>query len=293
MIKSMTAFARAETTSGALTVSVEIRSVNSRNLDVVLRTPHGYLALEEKIKTLIPGVVNRGRIELKLDVRDESETVSAFEIDSAKASSYYRALVQLKETLSLAGEVDVNHLLACNGLIRAVTAEHDPDQVWTVVQPCAVEALAGLDAMRVREGDFLARDFSMRLDDIEQCLDQIEAAATDLVSIYRDRLRERIAVLTQGLVDIDPGRIAQEAALLADRSEISEEIVRARSHLKQFRDLMAAAEPAGRKLNFLLQEFNREFNTMGAKAGNARISHTIVAVKSELEKLREQVQNVE
>ncbi len=293
MIKSMTAFARAETTSATLSASVEIRSVNSRNLDLVLRTPHGYLALEEKIKALVPAFINRGRIELKLDVRDESETVSGFEIDSAKARSYYRALVQLKETLALAGEVDVSHLLACNGLIRAVTAEQDADQVWKVVEPCVVEALAGLDAMRVHEGDFLARDFAMRLDDIERCLDRIEEAATDLVAIYRDRLRERITDLTQGLVDIDQGRMAQEAALLADRSEISEEIVRARSHLKQFRDLMAAEEPAGRKLNFLLQEFNREFNTMGSKAGNAAISHTIVTVKSELEKLREQVQNVE
>ena len=129
--------------------------------------------------------------------------------------------------------------------------------------------------------------------DIEQALTQIKTVSAGLLPLYQERLKERIASLTSGMVDIEPGRIAQEAAFYADRSDISEEIVRAGSHLKQFRDIMNGDEPAGRKLNFLLQEFNREFNTMGAKAGNAEVSHMIVGVKSELEKIREQVQNVE
>ena len=158
---------------------------------------------------------------------------------------------------------------------------------------CIDVALDDLDAMRKREGDVIARDFDDRLKYIEKSLREIQKASSGLLPIYQERLKDRLSSLTNGMVEIDPGRIAQEAAFYADKSDISEEIVRTHSHLKQFRTIMAAEEHAGRKLNFLLQEFLREFNTMGAKAGNADISHIIVAVKSELEKIREQVQNVE
>ena len=150
-----------------------------------------------------------------------------------------------------------------------------------------------LNAMQQVEGDHLAADFAQRLELIEETVSTIESESEGLVERYRERLEERIAKLTGGMVEIDEGRIAQEAAFLADRSDIDEEIVRARSHVKQFREIMDGPEPGGRKLNFLLQEFNREFNTMGSKTGNTSVSHRIVAVKSELEKLREQVQNVE
>jgi uncharacterized protein (TIGR00255 family) len=147
--------------------------------------------------------------------------------------------------------------------------------------------------MRLQEGAFIAADFQQRLNLIEKKLAQVHAASQGFLEMYRDRLNERIALLTKGLVTLDPERIAQEAALLADRSDISEELVRVASHLKQYRNFMAGPEPAGRKLNFLLQEFNREFNTIGSKAGKSEISHLIVEVKAEIEKLREQVQNVE
>jgi len=147
--------------------------------------------------------------------------------------------------------------------------------------------------MRKTEGDFIAGDFIKRLDYIEKAMAEIEEKSGSLLPYYQERLKERISALTRGIVDIDPGRISQEAAMLADRSDISEEIVRAKSHIGQFRAITDAEEPSGRKLNFLLQEFNREFNTMGSKTGNADVSHIIVNVKSELEKIREQVQNVE
>jgi uncharacterized protein (TIGR00255 family) len=158
---------------------------------------------------------------------------------------------------------------------------------------CLTSALNDLDAMRLAEGANLVRDFRERLDVIEANLEQIRSQATQLPLVYRQRLKERIDALTDGIVAIDQARLAQEAALLADRSDISEEIVRVSSHIQQFRERMDDDRPAGRPLNFLLQEFNREFNTMGAKSGKASMSHIIVAVKSELEKLREQVQNVE
>lgn len=147
--------------------------------------------------------------------------------------------------------------------------------------------------MRKREGDFIASDISRRLDSIEEGAEKIQKASKNLISHYQQRLEGRIQVLTKGMVEIDPGRIAQEAGFLADRSDISEEIVRAGSHIEQFREIMDSAGPAGRKLTFLLQELNREFNTMGSKTEKARVSHMIVEIKSELEKIREQLQNME
>ena len=155
------------------------------------------------------------------------------------------------------------------------------------------QAISDIDAMRTREGDFIANDLTDRIHTLKTCIDQIEAESIDLVSQYQNKLKERLSLLTEGLVGLDQTRLAQEAAVLADKSDISEEIVRTRSHIEQFYEIMNDKEPAGRKLNFLLQEMNRECNTISSKSGSARISHIIVNVKSDLEKVREQLQNVE
>ena len=169
----------------------------------------------------------------------------------------------------------------------------DMERVWNVVGECLECALDDLDAMRSREGDYLKKDFLERLNFVEQAIEKIKADSGDLLPQYQKRLVERVKTLCDGVAQVDEARIAQEAAILADKSDISEEIVRASSHVIQFRSIMDSPEAAGRKLNFLLQEFNREFNTMGSKVGHAGVSHLIVDVKSELERLREQVQNVE
>ena len=293
MIRSMTAYAQAEAGVDTLTVSAEVRSYNSRHLDLVLHVPHGYRGLEERIKALVSGYVDRGRVELYVKIRDESERASAYEVHLAAAEAYLKALVELKEQFNIDDAVPLLMLAHADGVIKPAEQERDLDQAWAVLKACLENALGQLNAMREREGEFLFGDFQERLSMIETSIDRIETAATDMSAFYQQRLTERIATLTKGVVELDPARIAQEAAILADRSDISEETVRARSHLHQFRMLLTADEPVGRKLNFLLQEFNREFNTMASKAGNADISQTIVAVKSELEKLREQVQNVE
>lgn len=293
MIKSMTAYASAEKTKENFTVLIEIRSYNSRYLDVTLRVPYGYTFLEDKIKGLVAESVSRGRIEMMIKIRDVSDAACAFEIDIPKAQAYHDALVQLKKMFDMRTELPLDLLVSEGGVIKTVEIVKDMDACWRIVKECLSDAMDDLDAMRKREGDFIAQDFSNRLDCLEKCVNQIENESGGLLSYYQERLSERISVLTKGIVEIDPARIVQEAAFLADRSDISEEIVRARSHIKQFRAIMDSAEPAGRKLNFLLQELNREFNTMGSKAGKANVSHMIVAVKSELEKIREQVQNVE
>ncbi len=293
MIKSMTAFAGSNKSAGGTTAAVEIRTYNSRYLDIALRMPQAYVRLEDRVKALVSQRLERGRIEIHLQIRDVSDPDYNVEIDATRMKALQSASAQLKAAYGIEGDFPLEFLLGAGGVIKLSEPEKDIESYWPVIEDCIEEALRDLDVMRGREGKAIGRDIDRRLIDIEHFLEQIKGASAGLLSFYQERLKERIASLTNGMVDIDPGRIAQEAAFYADRSDISEEIVRAESHLKQFRAIMAAEEPAGRKLNFLLQEFNREFNTMGAKAGNAGVSHVIVNAKSELEKIREQVQNVE
>jgi uncharacterized protein (TIGR00255 family) len=293
MLKSMTAYACEEKSDQALTVGVEMRAYNSRHLDIALRISSGYAALEEKIKAQIAAKVMRGRIEVRIWVKDASEKASAFEVDTVKARAFCQAATALKKELNLTGELTLEHLLGLPGVIQSAENLQAADAHWPLMADCLTKVLENLDHMRRREGDHLRTDFVQRLDWIEAQLKVIEDSTDGLLTQYRDRLQARIEALTQGVVTLDPMRIAQEAALMADRSDISEEIVRAKSHIAQFRSVLDGEEPAGRKLNFLLQEFNREFNTMGSKTGQAAVAHTIVAVKAELEKLREQVQNIE
>lgn len=293
MIKSMTAYAAAESAADALSVSVEIRSYNSRHLDINLRMPSGYLALEEKLKELITARVVRGRLEVKIYIEMEAPDASRFEIDRAKARSIYAALSEVCSEFDLNHDISLATLLQAGSIIKPVEVPTDADAVFPILNNCLDQALTAMESMRKREGDFIARDIFKRLDQIEQHLERINAGSSGLIAVYQQRLKERISQLTQDIIEIDPGRIAQEAAILADRSDISEEIVRSESHLKQFREIMQSGENAGKKLNFLLQEFHREFNTMGSKVGNADISHLIIDVKSEIEKIREQIQNIE
>lgn len=293
MLKSMTAYASEERSDQTLTVGVEMRAYNSRHLDIALRLSSGYASLEEKIKAQIAARVVRGRIEVRVWVKDASEKASAFEVDAVKARAFCQAASALKSELKLSGDLTLEHLLALPGVIQSAENLQAADLHWPLMADCLTKVLENLDRMRWREGEHLRIDFVQRLDWIEAQLKVIEAGTDGLLAQYRDRLQARIEALTQGVVTLDPMRIAQEAALMADRSDISEEIVRAKSHIAQFRSVLDGDEPGGRKLNFLLQEFNREFNTMGSKTSQAAVSHTIVAVKAELEKMREQVQNIE
>jgi len=293
MMKSMTAYARSEKTADKINISTEIRSYNSRYLDVSLRIMHGFNVLEEKIKALIIEKIARGRIEMSLQINDGSDEAYNFEINIPKAKAYYDRLVQLKDQLGLHSEIAVDLLVREGGVIRSVEIDRDMDAVWPVVRDCVDETLNNLVEMRKKEGAFIALDITGRINRIEESVHLIEKESSDLLFHYQQRLKERIAALTRGMVEVDPERITQEAAFLADKSDISEEIVRVTSHIKQFRTIMNSEEPAGRKLNFLLQELHREFNTMGSKTEKAHVSHTVVEVKSELEKIREQLQNVE
>lgn len=293
MIKSMTGFARSEKAGENIEVVTEIRSYNSKNLDVNLRIPHDYLSLEEKIRRLISDRISRGRIEIRIEIKNNANNVREFEIDEGKAAAYYNALMRLKNILKIDSGISLDIISGVEGVIKPAGIVKDIEAEWPLIEDSLKDALCRLEEMRKKEGEFIAGDFISRFGIIEKALSRIENESRSLPLFYMERLKERISLLAGDTVELDAGRIAQEAAFLADRCDISEEIVRTKSHIIQFNMIMNSGEPAGRKLNFLLQELNREFNTMGSKTEKALVSHTIVDVKSEIEKIREQVQNIE
>ncbi len=293
MIKSMTAFARAHHMDDAMEIAVEIRSYNSRYLDVALRIPHEYAALEDRVKKEAARFMTRGRLEIALSIQDTAESAGVYQVDHARARSFYTALKELKASLKMPGNIPFDLVANAPGLIHAQAPEKDLERSWQAVRPCLTSALADLEAMRLAEGRALRDDCLKHLQEIEGHLEAIEGRTTHSAVECRHRLEERISALIADKMAVDPARIAQEAALIAVKRDVTEEITRAKSHLFQFRQIMDSEAPAGKKLNFLLQEIHREFNTMSAKTEDAAVSHAVVEVKSALEKIREQMLNVE
>lgn len=292
MITSMTGYAEASVARGELTVTVELRSVNSRFLDLALRIPFAGPELEERVRALIARRIERGRVEAKIRLESAGEAGTGFEIDLPRARAAAEALHRLNTELGLDSPPSLALVVGVGGVLKPAANEPDPERLWGALEAALEQALDGLELMRREEGAHIDADLRERLARIADALEAIRRDAAGLLPLAQERLRERLTALTQGVVELDPTRIAQEAAFLADRSDISEEIVRAESHLRQFQAIMEAPEPAGRRLNFLLQELNREFNTMSSKIGSADAAHRVVEVKSELEKIREQVQNI-
>lgn len=289
----MTAFAKASHIKAALRADVTIRSYNSRHLDFSLHLPEACLSFEEDIKKRVGLHHCRGRIEVRMTLVDDSPDPDLFEVDQIRARSYYTALKTLQESVGLSSEIKLETLVSARNIITPAPREFDSQLLGEVVLAAVEKAAVELDRMRRQEGENLRDDLSKRLDYIETHMAGIEKEAVTVPMTYKERLEERLAKLTGEAQGIDPMRLAQEVAILADKSDISEEIVRIHSHIKLFRDVMGSEESQGRKLNFLIQEFNREFNTIGSKSGNAVLSHMAVDLKSELEKIREQVQNIE
>ena len=293
MIKSMTAYAQSDVITPALSIAVEIRGYNSRHLDIALKLYHRYGILEEKIKKTIARFVTRGRIEIRVAITESDENAEVFTINEPMADAYWLTLTAIKNRFQIPSDISLDLLCTKNGIIETADPEIDTDNIWRHLEKCLETALSDFDAMKTNEGAALKQDLDARLGFIETRIAAIEAKKDSLLPLYQEKLKNRIAALTQGMVEIEPARIAQETAFIADKSDISEEVVRAKSHLQQFRSLMDGPDPCGRPLNFLLQEFNREFNTMGSKASDAEIAHVIVSAKTELEKIREQIQNLE
>ena len=292
MPKSMTAFGRGLSPAAEGSFTVEIRTVNSRFLDVHLRLPPALAGLEERVKKYLAERLTRGRVSLSVSALGAALPQPRLVLNAPLVAEYQRVLNELKAELGSDQTVGLEPFLNNRDLIQVEETAPDLDQVWSLLEPALDSALAEVVAMRAAEGENIARDLLERMEKLGELFKQVAARQPMIVEAFRQRLNERIAELLDNS-QVDPQRVAVEVAIIADKCDISEEAVRATSHLDQFRGFLAADEPVGRKLDFLLQELNREANTMGSKSPDADSGALVVELKAELERIREQVQNLE
>ena len=294
MIKSMTGFGRSEYSDEKRSIVVEIKSVNHRYCDVSMRMPRRYSFAEEKLKALVKQYARRGKIEVSIMVDNLTDEDSSVKLNTLAAHQYYENLQQLKNEFGLEGEVTLPFLASLPDVMKSVPDLEDEDEVCRSLSIPVEEAAKKLDEMRIVEGKKLAEDILMRGDLIRDLVKQIELQAPETVKNYTVKLKERIAELVDGAVEIPEDRILLEAAIFADKANITEEMVRLDSHIRQLKDIIGKSnQPDGKKLDFLVQEMNREANTIGSKANDLTITNTVLDIKSEVEKIREQVQNIE
>ena len=289
----MTGFGRAECQEGDYTYQAEIRSVNNRFIEINTRLPKAYVDLEQPLKKLIKTHCSRGSISLTISLGNSNEGSGEWDVkpNLPLANQYVDALKQIQVSLGIESEIDLKSVVGLRDIIKIEPVTLDPAKKDLILN-ITTEVLASLKKMRVEEGKNLQKDLAQRIDAIENHAAEIESRHPEVIKEYQEKLNERIKTLNEGL-DLDETRLAQEAALLADRSDVTEEMTRLKSHLNQFRNFFNANEPIGRKLEFITQEINREVNTTGSKSNDIIISNRVIEMKSELEKIREQVQNIE
>ncbi len=292
MIKSMTGYGRGEGSTCDKKFTLELKAVNHRYSEVVLRLPRSLVPLEDRIRRIILTRVARGRIDGYLSIEECGEKTASVKVDKALASAYYKAMKELQESVGIEGKIKLPQLVALPGVFIVEEPAEDLELLWPAVQDATERAVASLVQMRAFEGEELAKDLLNRVEHLTRLNNTIRDRSPVVVEDYRERLQNRLSdFLKDGSLDIE--RLAGEVALFAERSNITEETVRLESHLNQVRNCLLAEESVGRKLDFLIQEMNREINTIASKASDLEISRLVVEVKSELEKLREQVQNIE
>jgi uncharacterized protein (TIGR00255 family) len=292
MLKSMTGFGRAEGETTLGKAVVESRSVNHRYCDISIKLPKRLSLFESRIKEIIRSQVSRGRVDVFLRLDTVGEERVQLSVDLELAQQYYRVLQELKEKLQLKDDITLNLLAGAKDIITTKEETGDMEPYWEEVLPILKQSFKNMDDMKRLEGESLTQDLQKRLENIAQQLQMIKQQFPSHLKATFSRLHERLRSLLEGM-EVDPLRFQQEIALLGERTDITEEVVRAESHLAQFCSMLEGNEPVGRKMDFLLQEIQREVNTISAKANDAEISQRVVEVKSELEKIREQVQNIE
>ncbi len=292
MIKSMTGFGRHEENIGGRDITVEIKAVNHRFCEFSAKIPKSFGFLEEKLKAELSGKVFRGKTEVTVMINNVSNKSEDVEVNEETAASYINALRTANEKLMLKDDITLSSLLRFPDVFIVSKAEENEDEIWQSVRTVALKALESFLEMRVREGEKLSEDFKNRLGVIEELVEKIEARSPEVNSAYRERLYGRLCEILEDK-NIDESRILTESAIFADKTAVDEETVRLHSHIRQFEELIGRNEPVGRKLDFLIQEFNREVNTIGSKCQDSEIIKIVLDLKSEIEKIREQVQNVE
>jgi uncharacterized protein (TIGR00255 family) len=288
----MTGYGRGERAVAGGRVTVEVKSVNRRQAEVLVRLPRELDALESRVRDEILKVVGRGRVEASVTLQ-AAAVETATRINRTLAAAYHAELSELGKSLGISGTISLEVLLRCPGVLDASSPETDVEGLWNVVATSLREALEGLDAMRQREGEALAADLHLRIGVMRLASQRIRLQIPEAGKRLREQLLSRIAAAGLSAVAADDERVIREVVFYADRSDISEELTRLDSHFAQYEESRLAAEPIGRKLDFLAQEMNREINTIGSKANDAVIAAEVVQLKTELERFREQVQNVE
>ena len=295
MIKSMTAFGRARRESESKNITIELKSVNSRYYDCSVKMPRAYIFLEDRIKNYVQkNAIGRGKVDVFLTIENlKTENVNVG-IDEGYAKSYIEALRTLRDTFGLADDISVMSVARNQDVFSYERAEEDLEAEWEIIRSVLDEAIAGFVTMRTTEGAKAEADIKVKIEQVRAYADEVEKISAEDTVGYRDKLEAKLrAILEDEKITIDESRMLTECAIWADKIAIDEELVRLRSHFGAFYDIIASPEPSGRKLDFLMQELNRETNTIGSKANNARIARIVVNMKGELEKIREQVQNIE
>lgn len=292
MVRSMTGYGRAREERNGRNITVEVRSVNNRYLDCTVKMPRGYIFAEDAMKALVQKSISRGKVDVfvTVDAVDAEQTV--VQVNEPLARSYYAALTRLQEMFSLQEETSVISLAKFPDVLTVTKAEEDLETISADICAVLTQALAAHRQMRSVEGDKLCRDILGRADAIEAMVAKVEERSPQTVAEYRARLENKMREVLQSTT-IDESRILTEAAIFADKVAVDEETVRLRSHLDQLRTMLTGDEPVGRKLDFLIQEVNRECNTIGSKCNDLTIARDVVNMKAEVEKIREQVQNIE
>lgn len=292
MVRSMTGYGRAQAERGGRDITIEIKSVNSRYFEYSSRMPRSFALLDDRLKKLVNATISRGKTELTLTVVNVSAPEASISANMELAKGYLEAIRSVSRTLDVPDDVTVSTLARFSDIFTTRKAETDEEQLWQDVRAVAEAAVENFMAMRAAEGEKLKADILSRLDYLERAVGEVETMSAQRVPHYQEKLYARLKALLAD-TGIDEARILTEAAIFADKTAVDEETVRLRSHIRQYRDILKLDEPVGRKLDFLTQEMNRETNTIGSKAQELDITRKVVDMKAEIEKIREQIQNIE
>jgi len=293
MIRSMTGFGRAEIERNGIGLSAEVRSVNHKFCEVTIRLPRSLTALENQVRLRVQEVLSRGKINITVNWKDGREHEGELVLDEAVAENYLKAMERLRGRFGFAEPLDLKTLVSLPDIFKWREMTLDDEEGWVLIKELIERSLNDLLTMREQEGQSLLKDLESHISSILECLKAVESRAPLRVAEAKEKMKARISQLLQGEAEIPEERIVLEASFLADRLDCTEEVVRLKSHCEQFIDLSRGKEPAGRKLNFLIQEMNREINTIGSKANDLDIARQVITLKEEVEVIREQVQNIE
>lgn len=292
MVRSMTGFGRAKSAADGLSITVELKSVNHRYFEFTSRLPKGYMFLDEKLKSFCQQKISRGKVEASVIIEDNTEANTVVEVNDGYARAYIAAIKKMSEKYHIKNDVKMSSFVGNPEFFNVKKRSLPDETVSAAVLKTAEEAMESFIAMRTAEGERLKNDVKSRTDFILEKVAFIEERSPETVKAYRERLKQKIKELI-GDTQVDEQRLLTETAIFADKVAVAEETVRLKSHIGQFCKLLDSDEPVGRKLDFIVQEMNREANTIGSKAQDMEIAHTVVDIKSEIEKIREQIQNIE